>query len=56
MFFNPGVWCALALPLSGQNKHTMEKMRGLITAFPEQLKQAWEIAQKNPIDLNDWTP
>ena len=29
----------------------MEKMRSLITAFPEQLRQAWEIAQSTPIDL-----
>ena len=34
----------------------MEKMRSLITAFPEQLKQAWEIAQSTSIDLNGWTP
>jgi glucose/mannose-6-phosphate isomerase len=34
----------------------MEKMRSLITAFPEQLKQAWEIAQSTPIDLNGWIP
>ena len=34
----------------------MEKMRSLITAFPEQLKHAWEIAQSTPVDLNGWTP
>ena len=34
----------------------MEKMRSLIQAFPAQLKQAWEIAQNSPIDLNGWLP
>ncbi len=34
----------------------MEHMRSLITAFPEQLKQAWVTARTTPIDFNGWTP
>ncbi len=34
----------------------MEKMRELITGFPEQMKHAWEIVQATPIDFGGWTP
>lgn len=34
----------------------MEKMRGLIQAFPEQMRKAWEIATNSPIELGDWKP
>ena len=34
----------------------MEQMRGLITGFPNQMKEAWHIAEQTPLDWNGWTP
>jgi|GEM_PF-6785662 len=34
----------------------MEQMRALITGFPDQMKEAWHIAEQTPLDWNGWTP
>jgi glucose/mannose-6-phosphate isomerase len=34
----------------------MEQMRGLITGFPDQMKEAWRIAQETPLNWKDWAP
>ena len=31
-------------------------MRALITGFPDQMKEAWHIAEQTPLDWNGWTP
>ncbi|MGY8941967.1 MAG: bifunctional phosphoglucose/phosphomannose isomerase [Flavobacteriales bacterium] len=34
----------------------MELMRRLITEFPDQMRDAWSIVERSPIDLGGWKP
>lgn len=34
----------------------MERMRSLIGAFPEQLEEAWKVAQSSPMNWGGWQP
>jgi glucose/mannose-6-phosphate isomerase len=39
-----------------KNEVKMEQMRALISGFPDQMKDAWRIAEETPLDWKGWTP